>query len=93
MLMMYTYYNNVLLPAMNDLYTSNSNLHYYSTIQNKTSQNICFLNINIHVYAKECWKHKYSYSNNIITIQSTTTFTKIYIRKVIPHFLLQIIVK
>ena len=48
-IMMYTYFNNLLPPAMNDLYVSNNDGHKYSTRQ----KHLLYINkININVYAK-----------------------------------------
>ena len=46
-IMMYTYFNNLLPPAINDLYVSNNDVHKYSTRQkhllyiNKSNINVC----------------------------------------------------
>ena len=57
-IMMYTYSNNLLPPAINDLYVSNNDVHKYSTRQ----KHLLYVNkSNIYVYAK-------SFENTIIHI-------------------------
>ena len=54
-IMMYKYFNNLLPPAINDLYVSNNDVHTYSTRQ----KHFLYINkSNIHVYANKLWNHK-----------------------------------